>query len=114
MVKVPFRKNNCFVGRAEILKKMEQNLHNNQLTNDCIPLVLSGLGGMGKTQLMLQYYYTNRSEYKDVFWLNSEGTAAAMDMFRLLAKSLGIKTDENGKSDGDGILADLIRECLET
>src|SRR4051794_26837268 len=113
MVKVPFRKNYCFVGRAEILKKMEQNLHNNQLTNDCIPLVLSGLGGMGKTQLMLQYYHTHRGEYKDVFWLSAEGTAAAMDMFRLLTESLGIKMNENEKGDRDGILADRIRECLE-
>src|SRR4051794_16501080 len=113
MVKVPFRKNYCFVGRAEILKKMEQNLHNNQLTNDCVPLVLSGLGGMGKTQLMLKYYYTHRGEYKDVFWLSTEGTAAAMDMFRLLAESLGIKVDENERGDRDAILVGRIRECLE-
>src|SRR5690242_18895553 len=92
---------------------MEQNLHNNQLTDDCVPLVLSGLGGMGKTQLMLKYYYTHRGEYKDVFWLSTEGTAVAMDMFRLLAESLGIKMGENEKGDQDAILADRIRECLE-
>src|SRR4051794_35614540 len=113
MVKVPFRKNNYFIGRTEILDKMERNLHGNQTTNDCVPLVLSGLGGMGKTQLMLQYYHTHRNEYKDAFWLNAEGTAAIIDMFGLLAETLGIKMDENEKDDRDKILAIRIRERLE-
>src|SRR3954467_12624523 len=113
MVKVPFRINNCFVGRADILHEMEQQLRINGLSGHSVPLVLSGLGGMGKTQLMLHYHYIHRSEYKDVFWLNSEGTAAAMALVRLLAKSLGIKIDENEKGDRDGMLADRIRESLE-
>src|SRR3954449_623239 len=111
LVKVPLRRNNCFVGRTDILHEMEQHVRNNGLSGHSVPLVLSGLGGMGKTQLMLQYYYTHRGEYKDVFWLSAEGTAAAMDMFRLLAESLGIKVDENERGDRDAILVGRIREC---
>src|SRR3954463_15395288 len=107
MVRVPFRKNNHFIGRTDILDEMKQKL---QL---CVPLVLSGLGGMGKTQLMLQYHYIHHNEYTDIFWLNAEGTTAAMDMFRLLAETLGIKIDEN-KGDRDRMLADRICKVLET
>src|SRR4051794_37213934 len=99
MVKVPFHRNRCFVGRSDILEEMEQNLRDNRLTGDCVPLVLSGLGGMGKTQLMLQYHFTHHSEYKDVFWLTAEGTAAAIDMFRLLGETLKIKVENNEKGD---------------
>src|SRR4051812_48432255 len=114
MVKVPFRINKCFVGRSDILMEMEQILRDNRRTGDCVPLVLSGLGGMGKTQLMLQYYFTHRSEYKDVFWLTLEGTAAAMDMFRLLGETLKIKVEKNEKGDQDEMLAVRIRQCLES
>ena len=114
MVKVPFRQKNFFIGRADVLEEMKQTLRHNRLTDKCVPLALSGLGGIGKTQLMLQYHYTHRDDYKDAFWLNSEGTAAVMDMFRLLAETLGIMMNENEKSDANEKFADRIRVKLET
>ena len=102
MFQVPFRKNNNFVGRADILNEMEQNLRHHQLAGDCVPLVLSGLGGMGKSQLMLKYCYAHRKEYRYIFWLNAEGSQETREGFRNLAKDLGIKVDEDPKISARG------------
>ena len=56
--------------------------------------MLKGLGGMGKSQLMLKYCYTHRKEYKYVFWLNAEGSQATLEEFHNLAEKLGIKVDK--------------------
>ena len=93
MINVPFRRNKNFVGRADILEKMEHAIRNNHSTNECFPLVLSGLGGMGKTQLMLHYYHMHCNEYKDIFWLNAEGKAI-LDEFGRLAETLEINVDK--------------------
>ena len=73
MFRVPFPPNNKFVGRSDILAEIEAVVVKNQSAGGCVPTVLQGLGGMGKSQLMLKYCYAHRKEYNDIFWLNAEG-----------------------------------------
>src|SRR3954468_23918947 len=94
MFQVPFPKNNNFVGRSDILAEIEAAIHKNQ-SDGCVPIVLKGLGGMGKSQLMLKYCYTHLKEYKYVFWLNTEGSLATLEKFHILAGKLGIKVDND-------------------
>src|SRR4051812_17359343 len=84
------QQNHGFVGRADILEQMELEIVKNRSTKGCRPLALSGLGGMGKTQLMLQYCYLHREEYRYVFWLAVDGSTTAEDSFRRLAQNLGL------------------------
>src|SRR4051812_13873654 len=58
------QQNHGFVGRADILARMEAEIVKDRSSNR---LALSGLGGMGKTQLMLQYCYLHRKAYQFVF-----------------------------------------------
>src|SRR6184192_3864385 len=95
MFKFPFPQNNNFIGRRDILAKIEAAIRKNQKADECVPIVLKGLGGMGKSQLMLKYCYTHRKEYKYVFWLNAEGRLATLEEFQDLAEDLGIKTDND-------------------
>src|SRR4051812_41507351 len=100
--------NNSFVGRRDILDEVEATIRKNQSADGCIPTLLNGLGGMGKTQLMLKYCYQHRKEYKYVFWLNAEGSLETFEEFRKLAKKLGIKVDN------DEDLAEDIREWFQS
>src|SRR4051794_31125521 len=95
MFHVPFSKNNNFVGRLGILAEIEAVVRKNKEADESVPIVLKGLGGMGKSQLMLKYCYTHRKEYTYVFWLNTEGKLATLEEFRILSKDLGIKVDED-------------------
>src|SRR4051812_41356013 len=95
MFHVPFPPNNNFVGRQDILAEIESVVRKNQKADGCIPTILKGLGGMGKSQLMLKYCYSHRKDYKYIFWLNTEGSLATLEGFRNLAGKLGIKVDND-------------------
>src|SRR4051794_10364026 len=95
MFRVPFRPNINFVGRSDILAEIEAAIRKNRSTDGCVPTVLKGLGGMGKSQLMLKYCYSHRKEYKYVFWLDTEGTVATLEEFQFLAEKLDIKVNKN-------------------
>ncbi|KAL2887771.1 putative acyl transferase acyl hydrolase lysophospholipase [Ceratocystis lukuohia] len=80
---IPFHENLQFVGRQEILSKL----------NDCLftkpgfqQVALVGLGGMGKTQVALKLAYTVKEQRTDysIFWL----TAPNIDGFRNSCKKL--------------------------
>jgi tetratricopeptide (TPR) repeat protein/transcriptional regulator with XRE-family HTH domain len=69
---VPHPRNACFTGREEIL----QTLHRVLVTSRSAALVqtyaLHGLGGVGKTQIALEYAYQRASQYSAVFWIEAE------------------------------------------
>jgi TIR domain len=50
-----------------------------------------GLGGVGKTQLAIEYAHGHTADYDLVWWVASEEAAAIPDQFTLLAGELGIE-----------------------
>lgn len=68
---VPFRHNENFVGREEELKQLHKALQKRK-TVGVRPAMLTGLGGIGKTQLAIEYAYRYQSYYPDgVYWVNA-------------------------------------------
>jgi tetratricopeptide (TPR) repeat protein/transcriptional regulator with XRE-family HTH domain len=64
---VPYQRNPFFVGRAETLRQMRDHCE-----TECLPLALCGLGGIGKTQLAVEYAYRYAGDYTAVLWLEAE------------------------------------------
>src|SRR5450759_2765662 len=52
---VPYRRNPYFTGHESILKNLHDTLTTSNETR--LPLAISGLGGIGKTQLVVEYAY---------------------------------------------------------
>ncbi|HEY7123616.1 MAG TPA: NB-ARC domain-containing protein [Ktedonobacterales bacterium] len=50
------------------------------------PLILSGLGGIGKTQIALEYAYRFRREYQAVLWVGAETQETVLADYRALAE----------------------------
>jgi hypothetical protein len=68
---VPFRRNTHFVGRSDDLERLHAALQSGGPTG-IIPAGLMGMGGIGKTQLAVEYAYRYEEHYPDgVFWLNA-------------------------------------------
>ncbi|MET9832074.1 FxSxx-COOH system tetratricopeptide repeat protein [Streptomyces sp. NPDC006385] len=70
LVNVPLR-NTSFVGRTELLRAVEQQL-GSQDTAAVLPHALHGMGGVGKSQLALEYVYRHQQDYKVICWIPAE------------------------------------------
>ncbi|KAF8454215.1 P-loop containing nucleoside triphosphate hydrolase protein [Terfezia claveryi] len=70
---IPFflslRKNPNFVGRGYLLESLSQKIEEGKDMLNII--VLYGTGGMGKTQVALEYVYQQHNDYSSVFWVNA-------------------------------------------
>jgi hypothetical protein len=93
---IPLPKNKRFVGRDKTLSAVEQMF----FTQECQKVAVTGLGGVGKTQVALRFAYwvkENKPEFS-IFWvpaLSDEGFEQACTE---IAKELAIaKEDENAK-----------------
>ncbi|RUP42887.1 P-loop containing nucleoside triphosphate hydrolase protein, partial [Jimgerdemannia flammicorona] len=104
--------NHAFVDRLDILMDMETSLKNFS-TGECKILALKGLGGIGKTQLMLHYCYIHSAEYECVFWLEVSNWAMAVDSFRKLAINLGFDEDITEEKDSEEKVIDWVRSWLQ-
>lgn len=63
---------------------MEITTHSSMLKSHVI--VITGLGGIGKTQVARRFIQKNRSAYKNVIWINSERSETISGSFRKLAE----------------------------
>ncbi|RPB28762.1 hypothetical protein L211DRAFT_888236, partial [Terfezia boudieri ATCC MYA-4762] len=56
-----------FVGREDLIESLKQNVEEGKYTQNTIVRT----GGMGKTQLALEYIYQYYTDYSSVFWINA-------------------------------------------
>jgi tetratricopeptide (TPR) repeat protein/transcriptional regulator with XRE-family HTH domain len=69
---VPFPRNPFFTGREAILSTLHQHLGADQAVALSQSSALHGLGGVGKTQIALEYAYQHALDYRAVFWVSAE------------------------------------------
>ncbi|EXL39052.1 hypothetical protein FOCG_18327 [Fusarium oxysporum f. sp. radicis-lycopersici 26381] len=85
---VPFSKNDCFVGREDVLAKLRGLLFEQGRQK----VALVGLGGLGKTQIALQLAFwvkENKPDYS-VFWMPAFSMAGFEQECVKLVRALGI------------------------
>ncbi|GGX15091.1 cytochrome c [Streptomyces malachitofuscus] len=88
LVNVPLR-NTSFVGRQALLRAVEDQL-GAQDTAAVLPHALHGLGGVGKSQLALEYIYTHQHDYKVICWIPAERESLILAALAQLAAQLGV------------------------
>ncbi len=100
------RRNPNFTGRGQILEDLYQSLHktrNTALTQQA----LYGLGGIGKTQLAMEYAYQHSSCYEQVWWLRAEAPTSLIADYIELASELQLP--EQSESDQDLIVQAMLK-----
>ena len=69
---VPYPRNPFFTGRENLLTQLTTALGTGSATALTQPQAISGLGGIGKTQLAVEYAYHARSNYETVLWVRAD------------------------------------------
>jgi hypothetical protein len=91
-----------FFGRESEFQKMEKILQPPGNSQDRQILVLSGPGGIGKTQLAITYAKRHSSSYSSAFWLNAISKTALLTSLRRLAPQ--ILPEAGDRLDDEAIL----------
>jgi tetratricopeptide (TPR) repeat protein len=85
---VPYPRNSFFIGRDEILTRLHTQLQAGQATALSQPQAIIGLGGIGKTQLAVEYAYRFHQDYQVVLWARAENIEALTSSYVTLATLL--------------------------
>lgn len=91
---IPFPRNPFFLAREDLLITLHEHLQ--QGRHAAITQAISGLGGVGKTQLAVEYAYRHHHEYQAVFWVRAEHPEALVSSFTAMASllNLPVKTSQ--------------------
>lgn len=81
------RQDNIFIGRKNLLKTLKNEQKMSEANNI---LVLTGLGGIGKTQLALQYSY-NAQRYTSVIWFSANSVDSLNQQYAEFSEILGLE-----------------------
>jgi tetratricopeptide (TPR) repeat protein len=79
-----------FTGREELLTQVQEQLATGE-TSAVLPHTLHGMGGVGKSQIAIEYVYRHAADYDVVWWIPSEQPAMILTALTELAVRLGLQ-----------------------
>lgn len=91
---IPYPRNMNFTGRDSLLADLRAALKADSKVALTHVKALTGLGGIGKTQLALEHSYRYQDEYNIVWWLRSEQPFTLLEDYAQLAWRLGLAGED--------------------
>lgn len=97
LTNLPFERNPFFTGRDQILTDLRAGFSKGGATAQT--QAISGLGGLGKSQIAIEYAYRHRDDYNTVFWVRSDSQAALSSGFGEIARVLNLPEKDAQKPE---------------
>ena len=107
---IPHPHNPNFTGRVDLLNRLSDALASGERAAFTQTSAITGLGGVGKTQLALEYSYRHADDYQVVWWVRSEEPATLAADYASLAGRLDLP--EKGSQD-QRVSVEAVRCWLE-
>lgn len=108
---VPYRRNPNFTGRSELLEELERSLESGDVAAVTQARAVHGLGGVGKTQLAVEFAYRHRDRYEAVLWVEAEDSRTIAGNYARLAGELGLSA---GDDTDEAATVAVVRDWLES
>lgn len=86
------RRNPNLIGRTILMENLHSALNSGEPA--ALTQALRGLGGVGKTQLALEYAYQHMGDYGLLWWISTEETTTLADAYAALARALQLPEAE--------------------
>ena len=83
---MPYERNPHFTGRDELLVLLNEKLRDTEDKKYNHRVAIYGMGGVGKTQLAIEYVHRNKSKYHNIFWISAADQAALLSGFQDIAR----------------------------
>ncbi|GAA2868154.1 hypothetical protein Acy02nite_09290 [Actinoplanes cyaneus] len=90
-------RNPGFTGRDATLEVLREQL--NASTAQTGPVVLQGIGGVGKTQIAVEYVHRFNADYDIVWWISADQPALVVTALSDLARELGLPLAGSARAD---------------
>jgi DNA-binding SARP family transcriptional activator len=103
--KVPAR-NPHFTGREDVLGELHERLRSGGGT--LVVQALYGMGGVGKTQLAIEYAHRYAVDYDLVWWIDAEQPTLLPEHFTQLADALGLPSSGSASDTVARVLSHLV------
>jgi DNA-binding SARP family transcriptional activator/tetratricopeptide (TPR) repeat protein len=100
-------RNPGFVGRDDLLGHVRKRLRSG---GTAVVQALHGLGGVGKTQVAIEYAHRYAADYDVVWWVSAEEAGLIGEQYAALAVELGLTPPQADTVSAVGALRSYLRE----
>jgi transcriptional regulator with XRE-family HTH domain len=90
------KRNAFFTGREDVLKQIRLLFQESTLTR---PVAITGLGGIGKTQVAIEYAWKHRQNYHTVLWIKADSLENLTREFLRLAHALDLPQEDSAEQN---------------
>jgi tetratricopeptide (TPR) repeat protein len=105
-------RNARFTGREVVLRELREQLRSGAavVLFGAQAVALQGMGGVGKTQLALEYAYRYRTAYDVVAWLRADSEESVESSLHELGGQLDLQSEQSGADYARAVVQELGRD----
>ncbi|KAI1429008.1 hypothetical protein F5Y12DRAFT_782253 [Xylaria sp. FL1777] len=109
---IPYGLNLRFFGREDQMTTLRNSLNAREDNHSMRVVAIQGLGGVGKTQLALQYANTSLKMFDIIIWIPAETQIKIIQTLARYASNLGLSSKEDKQDDYQSV--QKLRDWLNT